>query len=37
LDRKKIFINNVFAFEVAFGITKNDDEIEPQTVKKIST
>jgi len=34
LDRKKIFINNVFAFKVAFGITRNDDEIEPQIVKK---
>jgi len=28
------FINDVFTFKVAFGITRNDDEIEPQIVKE---
>jgi hypothetical protein len=28
LDRNKIIINDIFAFKVAFGITKSD-EIEP--------
>jgi hypothetical protein len=27
-------INHVFAFKVVFGITRNDDEIEPQIVKE---
>ena len=34
LNRKKIVINNIFAFKVAFGITRSDDKIEPQTVKE---
>jgi hypothetical protein len=34
LDRNKIIINDIFAFKVAFGITKSDDEIEPQTVEE---
>jgi hypothetical protein len=28
LDRNKIIINDIFAFKVAFGITKSD-EIKP--------
>ena len=34
LNRKKIVINNIFAFKVAFDITRSDDKIEPQTVKE---
>jgi hypothetical protein len=29
LDQNKIIKNNVFAFKISFGITRNDDEIEP--------
>jgi len=34
LDQNKIVINDVFAFKVAFDITKNNDEIDPQTVEE---
>ena len=34
LYRNKIVINDVFEFKVAFGITRSDDEIEPQTVEE---
>ena len=29
LERDKIIINNVFAFKVAFGITRSGDDFEP--------
>jgi hypothetical protein len=29
LDQNKIVINDILAFKVAFGITRNDNEIEP--------
>ena len=29
LERDKIIIDDVFAFKVAFGITRSDDEFEP--------
>ena len=34
MELDKIIINYVFAFKVAFGITRSDDEFEPQTVKE---
>jgi hypothetical protein len=34
LDRNKIIISNVFAFKVAFGITRSDDEIKLKTIEK---
>jgi len=34
IDQNKIVINDVFAFKVAFDITKNNDEIDPQTVEE---
>jgi len=34
LDWNKIFINDVFAFKVVFGINRSDDEIEPQTIEE---
>ena len=34
LERDKIIIDDVFAFKVAFGITRSDDEFEPQTVEE---
>jgi len=34
LDRNKIIISDVFAFKVAFGITRSDDEIKLKTIEK---
>ena len=34
LERDKIIIDDVFAFKVAFDITKSDDEFEPQTIEE---
>ena len=34
MERDKIIIDDVFAFKVAFGITRSDDEFEPQTVEE---
>ena len=34
LERDKIIIDDVFIFKVAFGITRSDDEFEPQTVEE---
>jgi hypothetical protein len=34
LDWDKIVINEIFAFKIAFGITRSDDEIEPQIVEE---
>lgn len=34
LNWNKIVINDAFAFKVVFGITGNDNEIEPQTIKE---
>jgi len=34
LERDKIIIDDIFVFKVAFGITRSDDEFEPQTVEE---
>ena len=34
MERDKIIIDDVFAFKVDFGITRSDDEFEPQTVEE---
>ena len=34
MDRKKIVVDNIFSFKVAFDITRSNDDIEPQTVEE---
>ena len=34
LIQNKIVINDIFAFKVAFGITRRNDKIKPQTIKE---
>ena len=33
-DRNKIVINNIFGFQVAFDINRNDEDPEPQNVEE---
>ena len=33
-DRNKVVINNIFAFQVALDIIRNDEDSKPQNVKK---
>ena len=34
MDQNKIIINDVFLFKVAFGITRSNGEIKPQTIEE---
>ena len=34
LERDKIIINDVFVFKVAVGITRSNDDFEPQIVEE---
>ena len=33
-DRNNFVINNIFAFQVAFDIIRNDEDLEPQNVEE---
>ena len=35
-DRNNIVINNIFAFQVAFNIIKNNEDFEPQMWKMLT-
>ena len=34
LDRNKVIINNIFAFQIALDIIRNDENLKPQNVEE---